>query len=450
MKHLKAFCFLPARTRFTFLILLLFSLASIAYGQTERLLHSFGANGDGFGDGDLVESGLTPDGHGNLFGVTNEGGVYAVGTVYELSPPAQGQTAWTETILHSFQPFVMTDGSYPAAGLTFDRSGNLYGTTPAGGANNLGAVYELSPPAQSGGAWTEQLIYSFTYYDHGAATTGTNPGGVAFVHGNLYVTTRTGGPELEEGDPWDGYGNVLELKPPALAGGAWRVKQIIDFSGGTGGGYPMPGGGALTADAAGNLYGTALATNTTYNEDYLIVFELSPPSAGSGEWTETVVGISGNYNATSGSLVIDNSGNLYGTTYLPPYGYGGTVFKLEPGPPWAWVTLYTFDFSSPQNGWFPYAGVVIDQAGNLYGATAAGGTGTACGTSGCGTVFELTPTFFAPWTETVLYNFKGSPRDGEGPFYAPTLGSNGHIYGTASGGAYANGSNGGVAFELVP
>lgn len=264
------------------------------------------------------------------------------------------------------------------------------------------------------------------------------------MNGNLYVSTKTGGPENEEGDPFDGNGNVLELKPPAQAGGAWLVKQIFDFSGGSGGAYPMPGGGALIADPAGNLYGTA--GGESENFAYVIVFELSPPSSGNGEWTETVIGGSENDYTTSGSLVFDKSGNLYGTTYIPSYGYSGTVFKLVPGSPWYWITLYMFDLNSPQNGWFPYAGVVLDQAGNVYGTTAAGGTSTACGTNGCGTVCELSPTFFTPWTETVLYNFSGSPRDGDGPAYAPTLGGNGHIYGTAGGGAY----NGGVAFELVP
>jgi uncharacterized repeat protein (TIGR03803 family) len=442
MKHLKTFCFLRVCTKFAFLVLLSFSFAGLAYGQAERLLHSFGANG-GVGDGDLIQEGLTPDGHGNLFGVTYQGGAYGGGAVYELSPPAQGQTAWTETVIHSFQPYAETDGFAPTAGVTFDRSGNLYGTTSGGGANDLGAVYELSPPAQSGGAWTEQIVYSFAYYDHGTATTGTNPGGVAFVHGNLYVSTRTGGPELEEGDPWDGNGNVLELKPPAQAGGTWLVKQIIDFSGGSAGAGPMPGGGALVGDSAGNLYGTAVAINGN-SQSYVIVFELSPPAAGNGAWTETVIGISGN-NGTAGSLVMDRSGNLYGTNYLPE-GFGGTVFKLEPGPPWAWVTLYTFYFSSPQNGLNPYAGVVLDQAGNLYGTTLDGGTGTACDAYGCGTIYELSPTFFTPWTETILHNFSGGSRDGERPVYAPTLGGNGHIYGTAQGGVY----NGGVAFELVP
>jgi uncharacterized repeat protein (TIGR03803 family) len=444
--------------RFTALCVILFLFAlffvSFALGQTERLLHSFGANGDGVGDGDLVVSSLTPDGHGNLFGVTYYGGTYAAGTVFELSPPAQGQTAWTETIIHSFQPFVTTDGSFPTAGVTFDRSGNLYGTTGAGGTSHLGVVYELSPPAQSGDTWTEQIIYNFAYYDHGTATTGTNPGGVAFVKGNLYVSTKTGGPENEEGDPFDGNGNVLEIKPPAQAGGAWLVKQIFDFSGGSGGGGsggagPMPGGGALIADSAGNLYGTAIGTSAN-SEPYVIVFELSPPSSGNEEWTETVIGASQYGNSTSGSLVFDKSGNLYGTIYMPPYGYSGTVFKLLlpafSGQAWTWLTLYTFDSSSPQNGWFPYAGVVLDQAGNLYGATNSGGTSTACGNDGCGTVFELSPTFFTPWTETVLYNFSGSPRDGDRPTYAPTLGGNGHIYGTAGGGAYS----GGAAFEVVP
>lgn len=175
------------------IMILLFHVHADA--QVERLIHSFGENGLGTGDGSLLYSGLTPDSHGNLFGVTYYGGAYGAGTAFELSPPAQGQTAWTETVIHSFQPFATADGSFPTAGVTFDKSGNLYGTTSAGGASYLGAVYELSPPASSGTPWTEALVYSFA--PHGSGTTGKGGGGATFVHGNLYVLTAQGVAAME-------------------------------------------------------------------------------------------------------------------------------------------------------------------------------------------------------------------------------------------------------------
>lgn len=419
-------------------VLLALSWVAAAHAQNERLIQSFGAAGEGF----PVQGGLTLDSHGNLFGTTYLGGTYGAGTVFELSPPAQGANAWTETVIYSFSGAPCALGCNPSAGLATDKSGNVYGTA-LGGSSSLGVVYELSPPSEPDGLWTETILYNFAY-DQGG-TTGKNPGGVAVGGHNLYLTTQYGGPNGGRGE--NGNGNIVELRPPAQLGGVWLAKQIFAFTGGTVGTDPMPGGGALTADSAGNLYGTAIATNSS-GESYAFVFELSPPSSGNGQWTESVIGVVESGYTASGSLVLDKSGSIYGTTFMTPYGYSATVFKLVPPQPWTWLTLYTFSSTtSPQDGWYAYGGVVLDSAGNVYGTTAAGGTSSACGSNGCGTVFELSPSTSVPWTETVLHSFAGGTRDASDPFTALTMDPAGHLYGVAAhGGTY----NGGAAFEVVP
>lgn len=404
-----------------------------AYAQREKVLYSFGANG--IGDGNYPQSGLTSDHNGNLYGTTYYGGAYNAGTVFELSPPAISGGAWTETILHSFQGYA-TDGTAPAAELVLDKFGNLYGTTLGGGTTGLGIVYELVRPSQVGEPWTESVIYNFADAKHG--TTGENGAGIVFVKGSLFVVTIHGG---------SGNGNVFELKPPLNPGGSWRGGQIFAFPGGAGGFMPLSGGGALISDGAGNLYGTAL---TGTGSDSLI-FELSPPPNGSGSWTETVLYSTFNDDlAMGGSLTFDDAGNLYGTA-APPSGVGTSeIFELSPpfysGQSWGKSVLYSFNSANPVDGYNPYGGLLFDSAGNLYGTTAQGGTGKC----NCGTVFELSPGY--PWTKTILRSFSGQPKDGSYPHWGLIMDSAQHLYGTTPyGGVYGNGPFiGGTVFEVVP
>jgi uncharacterized repeat protein (TIGR03803 family) len=397
------------------------------------MIYSFGSNGRGPGDGYNPQSSLTEDGHGNLYGTTYYGGAYAGGTVYELSPPAHPGSAWTETVLYSFQqPY----GLCPTSGVVSDGSGNLYGTTSGGGPTGLGVVYELSPPAIAGGPWVESVIYNFAY--NGSDTTGEGGGGVVFVKGNLYVVTQYGG---------NGNGSVLELRPPSTSSDSWLVREIFAFSGDVGGTLPLALGGALIADSSGDLYGTALGGVTGSSG---LVFELSPPSTQGGVWAETVL-----YDfdvSLFAPLVFDKSGNLYGTA-APYVGQGiSMVFELSPpsppGGPWTENTLFTFTASNEQAGYNPYGGLVLDKAGNLYGTTTAGGKSSNCGTQGCGTVFELSPSGSLPWTERILHSFSGHLTDGVAPAANLTMDSAGRLFGiTLSGGAYLYG---GSAFEVVP
>jgi uncharacterized repeat protein (TIGR03803 family) len=203
---------------------------------TETVLHNFtGHTTDGFGP---VAS-LIFDGSGNIYGTTSVGGAHSYGTVFELAPIGDG--SWTETILHSFEK-IDGDGLAPEAGLIFDGSGNIYGTTVGGGAyggpGTGGAVFELTPVA--GGGWTETLLHSF---GNGADGSGPFSSLIFDGSGNLYGTTIRGGAY--------GDGTVFELTP--VAGGSWTETVLHSFGHGKDGSGPASG---LIFDGSGNLYGT--------------------------------------------------------------------------------------------------------------------------------------------------------------------------------------------------
>src|ERR1019366_2789841 len=323
-------------------------------------------------DGNYPYAGLIFDAAGNLYGTTVQGGTYNYGTVFELTPAAGG--GWTEKVLHNFN-YNGTDGAYPYAGLIFDAVGNLYGTTDGGGTYSYGTGFEVTPEA--GGVWTEKVLHNFNYN----GTDGANPyAGLIFdVVGNLYGTTQGGGTYS--------YGTVFELTP--AAGGVWTEKVLHNFNNnGTDGAYPYAG---LIFDAARNLYGTT-EVGGTHNDG--TVFELTP--AGGGSWTEKVLH-NFNNNGTDGAdpragLIFDAAGNLYGTTYVgDTYNYGA-VFELTPagGGSWTEKVLHNFNNNGTDGAW-PYAGLIFDAAGNLYGTTAGGGT------YGGGGGFGVTPPAGGGW-----------------------------------------------------
>jgi len=323
----------------------------------EKVLYSFGLGKDGVGP----SAGLIFDGAGNLYGTTVQGGDYGLGTVFELTPVSGGH--WTEQVLHSFGHG--KDGAGPTAGLVFDASGNLYGTTAQGGAYSLGTGFELKP--KTGGGWTETVLHNF-----GHSKDGYDPGaGLIFDStGNLYGTTFYGGAF--------GKGTVFELSPKS--GGGWTEKVVHSFGSGKDGANPLA---ELVFDAAGDLYGTtyeggAYATGT--------VFELVPKTGGG--WTEKGV-----HNFGSGKdgvqprarLIFDSAGNLYGTTYLGGSYAKGTAFKLTPKTGGGWTEKVLHNFGNAKDGASPVAGVIFDASGNAYSATLGGGA------FGFGTVFEITP-----------------------------------------------------------
>jgi uncharacterized repeat protein (TIGR03803 family) len=247
------------------------------------------------------------DGSGNLYGTTAAGGTFGEGTVFELSPNGGG--GWTETVLYSFQNDA-SDGTSPSVSLVFDTAGNLYGTTSAGGSSSAcgcGTVFQLTPV--TGGGWTEKIIHSFFETDGYLPQAGL----IIDKAGNLYGTTFFGGTY--------GYGTAFELSPEV--GGNWNLTTLQNFNiSGDGGAYLY---GGVILDAKGNLYGTTFRGGAS---DEGTVFELSP--AGFGAWKEKVLYSFSNsgYQPDAG-VIADASGNLYGTTYGGGSGSGGTVFAVK-------------------------------------------------------------------------------------------------------------------------
>jgi hypothetical protein len=370
---------------------------------------------------------------------------------------------WNESVLYSFQG--PPDGSDPAGGVIFGKDGNLYGATYGGGNGVSGTVFQLTPPAQKGGSWTETVLHSF----QGHPTDGdiANGGLVSDPEGNLYGVAAYGGSGncvLFGGDV--GCGIVYKMTPPALPGGAWSESVIYSFQGGKDGYVPW---GDLTFDAKGNLYGATYygggygSCNSPYYQYCGTIFELSPPQTKSGKWKERVLyrfkGVAagaqfGDGANPNGGLVLDGTGAIYGTTYFGGNnvkgqcqgGVGGTgcgiVFKLTPpnqkGGKWTEKALHQFD---GQDGSNSAAGVVFDRDGNLYGTTSGGPQ------NGYGLIFELkTPSGkIRSWTETLLHLFSDG-NDGAYPMAGLILDPQGNLYGAALGGA----THAGVIFRLKP
>lgn len=166
-----------------------FELSPTSDSWVEKVLYSFGS---GSNDGLDPQGGLIFDSAGNLYGTTVAGGDYSVGSVFELSPAAN---SWTETVLYSFGTNGSADGEYPQVGVTIDQAGNIFGTTEQGGAyhdvcnGGCGTVFELMPSA--GGGWTETVIHTFAppARDGGVPQAGV----VIDATGNVYGTTVAGG-----------------------------------------------------------------------------------------------------------------------------------------------------------------------------------------------------------------------------------------------------------------
>jgi uncharacterized repeat protein (TIGR03803 family) len=388
-----------------------------AAAQQESVLFSFVGNQKS-ATGPLA--GVIFDASGNLYGTTNGGG-NGTGTVFELTPAVGG--GWTEKTLYSFGVSGSGDGNYPVAGLVFDTAGNLYGTTQAGGsgcnAPGCGAVFELTPTAQGG--WTETILHSF----QANGTDGNEPqsGLVLDAQGNLYGTTLLGGAS--------NVGTVYELTP--ATDGGWKEEILHSFDYSRGGRNPSAG---LTFDASGNLYGT---TSGNYIFPEGTVFELTP-TAGGGWPAKLLHAFGENSGFEMSGLIFDLAGNLYGTTDNGGYQGVGTAFELSPqaGGVWTAKILYSFHRNGT-DGESPATGVIIDTAGNLYGTTEGGGLHND------GTVFELSPTTRGAWAEKILHNFDFT--DGFFPDAPLILGASGHLYGTT----FLGGANsGGEVFEVTP
>jgi uncharacterized repeat protein (TIGR03803 family) len=397
-------------------------LVTSAYAGTEKQLHSFLSNGK---DGNFPYAGVVMDTEGNLYGTTYQGGASRYGVVFELSPPASGHTIWTEKVLHAFTDNG-TDGLNPYAALVRDTKGNLYGTTFNGGSQAVGTVFELSP--KTGGGWTYKILHSFV--DSG--TDGQYPYAALILDsaGNLYGTTTEGGVNLD--------GTVFELSPPAAGSKVWTETLLHMFDpDADDGSAPYA---SVVFDKTGNLYGTTYGGGLY---GYGTVFELT---LSSGVWTETVLHNFGNGNDGQNplaSLVLDASGDLYGTT-LGGGKFPGMLFELLPPKAghdvWTEKVIHNFG-ANLKESYEPRAGVIFDGSGNLYGTASEGG-GVA------GEAFEFSPKSGGGWTETILHKFiAATGHDGYFPRCNLILDGAGNLYGTTSAGGV---DGNGTVFEIIP
>jgi uncharacterized repeat protein (TIGR03803 family) len=364
-----------------------------------------------------------------------------------LAPFSPAQAAWNEAVLHAFGG---TDGSEPAGALTPDREGNYYGATFEGGASvgtpncpsGCGVLFELTPPGAGQTGWTETVLYSFLGGVDGSGPTG---GLVRDAAGNLYGTTDYGGAVGAELCEY-GCGTVFELSPPAAGKTVWTKTILHDFMGYDGFG---PDAG-VNRDASGNLYGTTNVGGTgegmfcTYGCG--TVFEVSPPAKGQYSWTETVLHSftgSADGGAPYAGVIRDAAGNLYGTT-SEGGNTSGTVFELSPpaGGQSAWTkTILHACTGGPDT--IMFSGVISDAAGNLYGGTYAEPPTTY------GNVFRLSPPAAGQsgWTMTVLYTFNGEGSAFTEAVAGLSPAADGGLFGTRDvGGTY----NEGTVFKLKP
>jgi hypothetical protein len=442
--------------------LLILAFTSMSSAQwNEQVLYSF----QGGSDGNLPVGGVVFDAAGNLYGATYLGGTLQCGNVYELSPPAKPSDPWTEAVIYTFRCKAANDGTYPLGGLIIDSAGNLYGTTAYGGAGNCilsgalmgcGMVYELSPPAQNGDAWTETILYSFPT----DAKEGYVPWGdlVFDREGNLYGATQFGGGY--EGTDCNGYyqycGAVFELSPPKQQGAPWTEQVLYGFRGMNettflgDGEYPN---GGLVLDDLGNIYGTTFAGGAPCqfheNTGCGTAFELKRPKEKGAAWTETVLHRFTGYSSDGANpfagLTLHEQA-LYGTTFTGGTGPGGGIlFELSPGTgsdAWTETILYNF----VESGYDPQCTPLFDADGNIFGTTTSA-------QSVHGTVFSLMRPQEDPiWTHVQLYGFGGQPDAGN-PSSSLVFDAAGNLYGTApKGGAYTTcgGYGCGAVFEVSP
>jgi uncharacterized repeat protein (TIGR03803 family) len=331
----------------------------------ETVLYNFGASAT---DGYRPSAPLIQTSDGNFYGTTAEGGTFAGGTVFKMTP------AGVETVLYSFGAS-LSDGTVPAA-LIQGQDGNFYGTTAQGGANNCasipgtgnncGTVFKITP------AGVETVLYSFG----GSATDGFEPLAplVQASDGNFYGTTSSGGVY--------GGGTVFRITP----GGAETV--LYSFGASPSNGSPPQGfipQGALIQASDGSLYGTTAEGGSVSSCQYGCgtVFRITL------DGTESVLYSFAGYSASDGYgpapfLIQGSDGNFYGTTRSGGAFGGdlnGTAFRITPSG--VETVLYSFGplNTNPSD---PAAGVIQGSDGAFYGVTIEGNT------AGSGTVFKLT------------------------------------------------------------
>ncbi len=402
-------------------IMMLLAVTQPVGAQTYSVVHNF----TGGSDGANPIAGVTLDRSGNIYGTTSAGGRMGFGTVFRV---VRSGPNWLFYLVYTFNGLTQnsTDGSAPYARVVIGPDGYLYGTTHSGGQGQgcralHGCGTVYSVRPKPGNIW---VPWQETVLYNFGTYDGSNPdyGDLVFDQaGNLYGTTRNGGEYLQ--------GAVYELSPN---GGTWMEKVLYSFGGQPDGATPLSG---PVFDQAGNLYGTTYAGGANGSGT---VYQLKPPGSG---WTENILHSFQNGSdgvAPTGDVSFDQSGNLYGATQSGGAAGGGTLFELTSlsGGSWSLSTLYGF-LGTAFGG--AYRTVAMDAAGNLYGTTSGDGAHP------WGSVYKLTRSN-GGWTYSSLHDFTGG-TDGGTPYGSLVFDGSGNLYGTA----FAGGANGqGVVFQITP
>jgi uncharacterized repeat protein (TIGR03803 family) len=410
-------------------VLVLLGFVFIAFETTLAQSYEVIYNFTGGADGAHPLTGMTVAGEQAFYGTTNDRGL-DWGTVFKFSRPAAD---WNLNTLFSFTPWNKTPlygngGTRTTAGITLGPNGGLYATTESGGnMSGCGAVYELVPSQNAFfPQWSQRVVYQFGG-NLGGHHDGCGPNAtVIFDHaGSIYGTTFQGGAYT--------YGGTVYKITPTPSG--WEEAVLWNFGDGSDGSQPF---NSLIIDRSGNLYGTT-TRGGQYN--WGTVFELTPSPSG---WTETI--LHDFQNEADGAvpytgLISDQSGNLYGATVTGGENHGGTVFQLtRSGNSWIFQVLYALTGGGPNQN------LLIGSDGSLFGVTTGGGT------YGHGSVFRLSPTVNG-WAYGDLHDFQGPPNDGAYPWGGLVFDAHGEIYGTTdNGGLYDCDSGGGcgIIFKLAP
>lgn len=283
-------------------------------------------------------------------------------------------------------------------------------------------------------AWagSYQVVYTFQ------PKTGYGPyNGVIFdAAGNMYGATFAGGTAGCDKGVQGGCGVIFELSP--TGDGTWTYSELYNFTGGVDGSHPFS---TLVMDAAGNLYGTTFGKNNGAGSGLGTAFELSPTASGAWKFTLLHTFAGGKDGRTpAGTLALDQSGNVYGSTWYGGSNDLGVVFQLSATSNGTWKETLLHSFTGCQDGGIPN-GVVADAKGAIYVTAQRGGV--ACGINGYGVILELSPQN-GRWKQSIVHTFTGGV-DGSNPAML-TFSSNGTLYGIAA----SAGRGYGLAFQLTP
>src|SRR5215467_6497743 len=367
-----------------------------------------------------------------------------------FSPAVVERASQREDVLHFFAG--PPDGTLPNVGhLVSDRAGDLFGATNTGGSGSCkfreirtGCGVIFELVRSLAGTYGERVLYDFKDIPDGAGPYGTLTLDGA---GNIFGVTLAGGNTGCVPLFWvyRGCGTAFEL---TRVGDSWKKRTLHVFTGGSDGGNPVV---SLVMDTTGNLYGTTYCGGpiSCYPDGSGagVFFKLSRVN---GAWTEIVLhnfGVErGDGAFPLGDLTPNGPNKIFGTT-------AGSVYELtRPSKSGAWSEMTLFLFSTDfKEGFYPKGGIAFDASGDLFGMTYAGGDFN-CQVQGCGVVFELIKSNDGMWMETILHEFTGG-SDGAYPLDGLAMDAAGNLYGTTTNGGDTTCNNGGgcgVVFTLTP